>query len=59
MKTSALICQIVKNEDGLKHSALLTYIEELTKLGFLTYNNETQSIELTEKGVSYLEKKTN
>lgn len=56
MKTSALICQIVKNENGLKHSALLTYIEELTKLGFLAYNSETQSIELTEKGVNYLEK---
>lgn len=54
MKTSILICNIVKNENILEYSKLISYIEELIKMGFLEYNNETSSIKLTEKGEAYI-----
>lgn len=53
MKTSILICKIVKNEGKLEYSKLVNYVEELIKMGFLTYDNETSSVVLTEKGLSY------
>ena len=54
MKTSMLICNIVKNEGCLEYSKLINYIEELIKMGFLEYDNETSSLKLTEKGQSYI-----
>lgn len=55
MKTSILICKIVQNEGKLEYSKLLNYVEELIKMGFLAYDNETSSIVLTEKGRSYID----
>lgn len=54
MKTSILICKIVKNEGSIKHSEILNYVEELIKMGFLKYDEKTLSIILTDKGESYI-----
>lgn len=55
MKTSILICKIVQNEGNIEYSKLLNYVEELMKMGFLAYDNDTASIVLTEKGRSYVD----
>ena len=54
MKTSMLICNIVKNENSLEYSKLISYVEELVKMGFLEYDNKTSSFKLTEKGEAYI-----
>lgn len=54
MKTSILICNIVKNENNLEYSKLISYVEELVKMGFLEYDNKNSSVKLTEKGESYI-----
>lgn len=54
MKTSILICKMVKNEGNIKHSEILNYIDELIKMGFLKYDEKTLSIVLTDKGESYI-----
>lgn len=54
MKTSMLICKIVKNEGSIKHSEILNYVEELIKMGFLKYDEKTLSVILTDKGESYI-----
>ena len=54
MKTSMLICKMVKNEGSIKHSEILNYVDELIKMGFLTYDEKTFSVVLTEKGEAYI-----
>ena len=51
MKTSKLICKIIKNENKIDSPTLLKYINTLVELGYI----EVEGLEykLTRKGESY------
>lgn len=56
MKTSKLICKILRNEESMDLGKLNYYIAELLKLGFLEIGDDGFSLKLTQKGIDYADK---
>lgn len=56
MKTSKLICKILKNEKEMDLGKLNDYIGQLLKMGFLEISKDGLSLKLTQKGIDYADK---